>query len=85
MREESFEETGESWTLKVIDAAGGHRELYLEHDEERGAPFVTAYHDTEHVLVPLDREQAKALARWLVERVGLPAGLEYRAGRLDRV
>lgn len=67
--------------MGVDDAAGEPRELYLAVEE--GGVAVTVFHGTEHALIPLHDGQAQELARWLVEHVGLPAGLEFRRGRLE--
>jgi hypothetical protein len=66
--------------LAVTDAAGEPRELYVAGEVDGVA--VTVFHGTEHALVPLSDAHARELARWLVERFGLPPGLEFRAGRL---
>jgi hypothetical protein len=75
-----FATNDESFTLGVVDAGGEPRELYLAVEE--GGLRVTVFHRTEHALIPLNDSQARELARWLVERVGLPPGLEFRAGRI---
>jgi hypothetical protein len=68
--------------LAVTDAAGEPRELHVVVDEDSGVVSITVFHGTEHALIPLYPAPAKELARWLVEHVGLPPGLEFRGGRL---
>jgi hypothetical protein len=82
IRETRFETTDESFILGVIDAGGEPRELYLAVEE--GGLRVTVFHGTEHALIPLNDGQSQELALWLTERVGLPAGWEFRGGRLTR-
>ena len=81
IREDRFETDAVSLTLQVTDAAGEPRELFLAL-EEGGSVSVTVFHRTEHTLIPLNDGQARELARWLVERFGLPPGLEFRSGKL---
>jgi hypothetical protein len=81
IREDKFETTDVSLTLQVTDAAGVHRELFLA--TEPAGVLVTVFHQTEHALIPVSNLQAREVARWLVERVGLPPGWEYRGGRLE--
>lgn len=63
IQEVSLEETGQSWTLRVLDAAGEPRELHLA--VEGAGLRVTVFHGTEHALIPLDGPQTRQLARWL--------------------
>lgn len=72
--------TDESFRLGVVDAGGEPRELELVVEE--GGLRVVVLHRTEHTLIPINDSQGQELARWLVERVGLPPGLEFRGGRL---
>jgi hypothetical protein len=63
IREVGHEETGESWTLRVIDAGGESRELHVT--LEGAGLRITVFHGTEHALIPLDGPQARSLALWL--------------------
>jgi hypothetical protein len=80
IRETQFETTPESFRYGVVDAADEPRELHL--DLEEGGVRIVVFHRTEHALVPVPDHAARELARWLVARVGLPPGIEFRAGRL---
>jgi hypothetical protein len=80
IRETRFETTDESFTLVVVDAGNQRRELYLNVEED--GLRVVVFNQTEHALIPLNDGQAREVARWLVARVGLPPGIEFRAGRL---
>jgi hypothetical protein len=66
--------------LQVVDAGGEPRELHLAVEE--GGLRVTVFHRTEHALIPVNDGQGQELARWLVERVGLPPGLSFVDGAL---
>ena len=63
IQEVALEETGESWTLRVIDAGGEPRELQLA--VEGAGVRVTVFHATEHALIPLDGPQTRSLRDWL--------------------
>jgi len=85
IEETRFEKRLESFTLAVVDAGGEPRELHLAveiHLAEEDGIRVTVFHGTEHALIPLNDSQARELAMWLVEKVGLPPGWEFRGGRL---
>jgi hypothetical protein len=78
-KDETFEQTDQTWSLSWTGADGKARELYAEYDEEGEigpTVMVTVYVDTEHALMPLDRHDARNLAAWLVSRVGLPHGFK---------
>jgi hypothetical protein len=75
-----FEATDESFSFAVVDAGGEPRELDVA--AEDGGLRITVFHGTEHALVPVDDAHARELARWLVERVGLPPGWLFDAGQL---
>ena len=64
-RELEYDETRDHWTLKVRGEDGAERELYAEWDEPEQVLMVTVYHETEHCLISLDRQQSASFARWL--------------------